>query len=282
MSGYWTGVLVILAINVIVAYAAFLPLAAGQLNLGVAGFMAIGAYASAFVSNELAVPVVGAIFAGGAVAGLIGIVVGVPVLRTRGIYLALATFALGEVVKGVLVNWETLGGAAGYPVLEFVGLPTIAVFALGVFLLVLFLFNTRFGLCLTAVEDDERVADLFGINVQWTQVAAFAIGAFVAGVGGALYGHHYSFIEAQRFNILLSIYIVLYVLLGGTQTILGPLLGAAFFTLLPEALRDSAEWRYAIFAAAIILMMVWRPQGIVTRRAVERLFAGRGPRERVP
>lgn len=282
MSGYWTGVLVILAINVIVAYAAFLPLAAGQLNLGVAGFMAIGAYASAFVSNELAVPVVGAIFAGGAVAGLIGIVVGVPVLRTRGIYLALATFALGEVVKGVLVNWETLGGAAGYPVLEFVGLPTIAVFALGVFLLVLFLFNTRFGLCLTAVEDDERVADLFGINVQWTQVAAFAIGAFVAGVGGALYGHHYSFIEAQRFNILLSIYIVLYVLLGGTQTILGPLLGAAFFTLLPEALRDSAEWRYAIFAAAIILMMVWRPQGIVTRRAVERLFAGRGPREPVP
>lgn len=275
MSGYWTGILVILSINVIAAYAAFLPVAAGQLNLGVAGFMAIGAYVSAVLSNELGVPVIPAVLAGGAASGLVGLIVGHPVLRARGIYLALATFALGEVVKSIFLNLEVVGAAAGYPVRAYVGLPIVGGFAVAVFLAVLYLFNSRFGLCLTAVEDDERVADLFGVNIRWMQLAAFAIGALLAGIGGALYGHHFSFIEAQHFNALLSIFIVLYVLLGGTQTVFGPLIGAAFFTLLPEAFRASAEWRYAIFAMAIVLMMVWRPQGILTQSALSRLFGAR-------
>ena len=212
MSGYLEGVLVLLAINVVYAYAAFLPIAAGQLNLGVAGFAAIGGYASAYLSTTLALSPLIAIPLGGVAAGLVGLAVAVPVLRTRGIYLALATFALGEIVRASILNLDVVGGAAGYPVTAFIRLPTIAMFALGVTVLVWLLFATRFGIAITAVHDDERVADLMGLDVRAFQVAAFTLGSVIAGIGGGLYAHHFSYIEAQYFSISLSISIVLYVL----------------------------------------------------------------------
>ena len=232
MSGYLEGILVLLAVNVVFAYSGFLPLAAGQLNLGLAGFAAIGAYASAYLSNVFKLSPLLAIPSAGLIAGLVALAVAVPVLRTRGIYLALATFALGQIVQAIILNLEIVGGAAGYPVAAFIRFPTIAAVAVIVVLLVWLLFGTRFGIAVTAVHDDERVADLMGIDVRAFQIAAFALGSAIAGIGGGLYAHHFSFIEAQYFNISLSITIVLYVLLGGTQTVLGPLLGAAVFTLL--------------------------------------------------
>jgi branched-chain amino acid transport system permease protein len=272
MSGYAEGILVLLAINVVYAYGAFLPIAAGQLNLGVAGFAAIGGYCSAYLSTRMGISPLAAIPLGGAAAGLIGLAVAVPVLRTRGIYLALATFALGEIVRACILNLEVVGGAAGFPVTAFIRLPTVAAFALGVVALVWLLFSTRFGVAITAVHDDERVADLMGLNVRAFQVAAFALGSAIAGIGGGLYAHHFSYIEAQYFSITLSISIVLYVLLGGTQTVLGPLLGAAVFTLLPEILRGSAQWRYVLYAAILIGVMMVRPQGIVTGVQIRRLL----------
>jgi branched-chain amino acid transport system permease protein len=131
--------------------------------------------------------------------------------------------------------------------------------------------RTRFALCLTAVKSDATVADLLGVSVRGMKVAAFALGAAVAGFGGGLYAHHYSFVEAQHFNVLLSVFTVLYVLFGGTQTVWGPLVGAAFFTLVPELLRASDQWRYALFAVFIILFMAVRPQGLVTS-SLFRLF----------
>ena len=278
MSGYVEGVLVLLAINIVYAYGAFLPIAAGQLNLGVAGFAAIGGYCSAFLSTKMALSPLLAIPLGGIAAGLVGLAVAVPVLRTRGIYLALATFALGEIVRASILDLEVVGGAAGYPVAAFIRLPTVALFAFGIAVLVWLLFATRFGVAITAVHDDERVADLMGLNVRAFQVAAFAIGSAIAGIGGGLYAHHFSYIEAQYFSITLSISIVLYVLLGGTQSVVGPVLGAAVFTLLPEILRGSAQWRYVLFAAILIAVMVVRPYGLVTGAQVRRLLGiGRGP-----
>jgi branched-chain amino acid transport system permease protein len=273
MSGYFEGVLVLCAVNVVLAYAAFLPLAAGQLNLGVAGFAAIGAYASAYFSNVFGLAPLLAIPAAGIGAGLVALAVAVPVLRTRGIYLALATFAVGQIVQATILNLEIVGGAAGYPVAAFIRLPTIAAFTLIVVALVWLLFATRFGIAVTAVHDDERVADLMGIDVRAFQVAAFVLGSMIAGIGGGLYAHHFSFIEAQYFNISLSITIVLYALLGGTQTVLGPPLGAIVFTLLPEVLRASAHWRYVVFAACLIVIMAVRPEGLVTGAGLRRLFA---------
>ena len=278
MSGYLEGVLVLLAINVVLAYAAYLPMAAGQLNLGVAGFAAIGGYASAYLSNDTGVPAALAIPLGGLVAGVIALVVAVPVLRTRGIYLALATFALGQIVQATILNLDVLGGAAGYPVATYIGLPTIAAFALAVFLVVCLLFATRFGIALTAVRDDERVADLMGLDVRAFQVAAFTLGSIIAGVAGGLYAHHFDYIEAQHFDISLGITAVLYVLFGGTRSVLGPLVGAAAFTFLPEALRVSAQWRYVIFAAVIIVVVALRPQGLVAGGLVRRLLGSAGER----
>ena len=277
MSGYLEGVLVLLAINVILAYAAFLPIVAGQLNLGVAGFMATGAYLSAYLTNAHGWLPVPATLGATVLTAALGLVVAFPILRTRGIYLALATFAFGQVVVAIILNLNVVGGASGYPVPAYIGFPAIAAAAVLVFAAIYTLFHTRFGISVTAVSDDELVADQMGLSVRGLQAAAFTIGSAVAGLAGALHAHHFSYIEAQYFNVLLSIYIVLYVLLGGTQTIYGPLLGAAVFTLLPEVLRGSAQWRYVIFAGLILALMTWRPQGVVTRSLLRRLFEWRRP-----
>ena len=273
MSGYFEGVWVLLAVNIVFAYGAFLPLAAGQLNLGLAGFAAIGAYAAAYASNSWGVTPALAILLGGLVAGVVALAIAVPVLRTRGIYLALATFAVGQIVQATILNLEIVGGAAGYPVAAFIRLPTIAAFAIVIVLIVAALFATRFGIAIRALHDDEVAADLMGVHVRAIQVAAFTIGSIIVGIGGGLYAHYFSFIEAQNFNIALSITVVLYVLLGGTQSVLGPLVGAAVFTLLPELLRGSQSWRYVVFAAALIVLMALRPQGLVTRVRLHRLLA---------
>jgi branched-chain amino acid transport system permease protein len=275
MSGYLAGLLVLLAINVVFAYGAYLPLAAGQLNIGLAGFAAIGAYSSAYLSNRFGIYPLVAIPLGAILSGLIALAVAVPVLRTRGIYLALATFALGQITMATILNLEFVGGAAGYPVTAFIRWPVVLGFTLAVVVLVSLLFGTRFGIAVRAVHDDERVADLMGVEVRGFQIAAFALGAMIAGIGGGLYAHHFSFIEAQYFNVGLSITIVLYVLLGGTQTVMGPLIGATIFTLLPELLRESASLRYVVFAAAVIVLMALRPQGLVTRGQLRRLFEWR-------
>lgn len=275
MSGYQSGLLVILCFNIIAAYAVYLPLAAGQLNLGVAGFMAVGAYGAAYLTNELGWPLAGAVPAGGLAAGLIAFLVAVPILRTQGIYLALATFALGQVVSAIFLNLDVVGGAAGYPVTTYAGPASVFALTAAIVALVLLLSRTRFALYLTAIKSDPVVSDLMGVNVRAMQVAALTLGAVIAGLGGGLYGHHFSFVEAQHFNVALSIYTVLYVLLGGVQTVWGPLVGAAFFTLLPEVLRAGGGWRYVLFALLIIGFMALRPQGLVTAGSWRR--RGRAP-----
>jgi branched-chain amino acid transport system permease protein len=267
MSGYLESVLVLLAINTVLAYAAFLPMVAGQLNLGVAAFVAIGAYSAGYLSQTWGLHPVLAALAAVVVCSVFGWLVAFPILRTRGIYLALATFALNQVVQGTILNLDAVGGASGYPVPAHIGVPVVAAFAVAVVVLMVALFHTRFGISVTAVSDDERAADLMGLSVRGLQTAAFAAGAALAGLGGALYAHHFNYIEAQNYGVLFSIYVVLYVLLGGTQTVYGPLLGAAVFTLLPELLRGSAAWRYVIFACLIIAIMALRPQGVLLRKS---------------
>lgn len=273
MSGYAEAIILMLAINIVVAQAGYLPLAAGQLNLGVAGFMAIGGYVSAFVTNEYNLPIVLGIVSGAFAAWLVAVVLAVPLLRASGIYLALATFALGQVIQAVFLNLEVVGAAAGYAVKKHAGFSLIMATTATVLVLVLLLSRTRFALYLTAVKNDPVVSDLFGINVRMIKVQAFSLGALIAGIGGALYAHQYNYLEPQNFNILLSVYIVLYVLLGGTQTVLGPLLGAVFFTLLPELLRGSEQWRYVVFALVIIALMALRPEGLITTKLLRRVSA---------
>ena len=145
MSGYLESVLVLLCINTVLAYGAFLPMVAGQLNLGVAAFVAIGAYSGGYLSQTYNIHPVFAALAAVVVAGFIGWLVAFPILRTRGIYLALATFALNQVVQGVILNLNVVGGASGYPVSAHIGFPVVAAFAVAVVVLMVGLFHTRFG-----------------------------------------------------------------------------------------------------------------------------------------
>ena len=271
MSGYWAGIMAILCFNIVVAYSVFLPAASGQLNLGAAGFVAIGAYTSGYISTDLGAPMLVAILLGALVTGFVAFVISFPILRTRGVYMVVATFAFAEVVQGVFINLEIFGAAAGYPVAAFADLDVIVPLTIGVVVFVFFLMTTRLGLSMRAVHDDEPVAALFGVHARFTQVTAFTLGGVVAGIGGAIWAHNFNYVEIQNFNILLSIFVLLYVLIGGTQTAFGPLVGAVFFTLMPEALRVSEEWRFVFFGILIILMMVVRPEGLVTRTMLDRI-----------
>jgi branched-chain amino acid transport system permease protein len=271
MSGYLSGVLAILAINLIFAYGIFVPAAAGQINLGGAGFQAIGAYSAGWLSSVAGWPVWATIPLAMLIAALVGFLISFPVLRVRGVYMVLATFAFGEVVSGFLLRSDFFGGAIGMVVPAHVELPLLVLCAAAVTLLTFYLMATRLGLAMRSINDDEAAAIVIGINVRAVQVTAFTIGGAFAGLSGALYAHNFSFVEAQYFNALLSIYVLLYVLIGGTQTAWGPLAGTLFFTLLPEVLRVGGSWRFVVFGVAIVLMMALRPQGIVTRAMVERL-----------
>ncbi|MGI9487069.1 MAG: branched-chain amino acid ABC transporter permease [Geminicoccaceae bacterium] len=272
MSGYLSGLIAILGINVIFAYGIYMTAAAGQLNLGGAGFQAIGAYACALLSSEFGLSITMSILLATLAGGMIGFVIAFPILRTRGVYMVLATFAFAEVVVGIILNSEALGGAMGLVMSDYVDYGVIFWMAVGVVLFAFYLMSTPIGLAMRAVHDDEPVADLMGVNNRAIQVGAFAIGGALAGLSGALYALYFGFVEVQYFNAFLSIFVLLYVLIGGTQTAWGPLVGAAFFTLIPEALRMGEDWRFLIFGVLIVAMMIIRPEGIVTRDALDRLW----------
>ena len=276
MSGYASGIVAILCINLIFAYAVFVTAAAGQLNLGGAGFQAIGAYAAAWLSSSALLPMGATIPLAMLVTALVGFVISFPVLRTRGVYMVLATFAFGQFVSGFLLRSPTFGGAIGMVVPDYVGIGVLIGAAILTTGLVFFLMSTRLGLAMRSIHDDEAVSTIMGVNVRAVQVAMFTLGGALAGLSGALYAHHFSFVEAQYFNSLLSIYVLLFVLIGGTQTAWGPLVGSLFFTVLPELMRVGGSWRYVVFGMAIVLMMVLRPEGIVTRALVARLSWRKG------
>jgi branched-chain amino acid transport system permease protein len=286
MSGYWAGILGILCINIIFAYSVFIPAAAGQLNLGGAGFMAIGAYTAAYLNTVLELPMWITIPGAAAVTAAISFLIAFPILRTRGVYMVLATFAFAEIVAGVIINLEVVGGASGFEVVSFADLGLLALFAAAATAFVFYMLATRFGLSMRSVHDDENVAALFGVNVRMTQVMTFTLGGVMAGLAGALYAHQYNYIEIQYFNILISIFVLLYVLIGGTQTAFGPLFGAALFTFLPELLRMPdmqgiegwkflADWRWVIFGAFLVAVMVFRPEGLITRALIDRMRHGK-------
>ena len=283
MSGYVAGILAQLLINIVIAYSVFLPAAAGLLNLGAAGFVLIGAYVAGGLTLKLGAPLLAAIAAAGLAAGAVAFLVSFPILRTRGVYIVLATLAFAEIVGGILLNIPSLGGAAGLSVTAYAGLPIVFSITVMVVALVAWLLATRFGLAMRAIHDDENVALMFGTNLRLTQVSAFTIGGALGGIGGALLVHQFNFIDVQTTGVVFSIFVLLYVLMGGTQTAWGPIAGALFFTLVPEGLRRISEIapvlkfleasRYIVFGVAVVLVMMWRPEGLVTRTMIERLYA---------
>lgn len=272
MSGYLSGLIGILGINIIFAYSIYVSAATGQLNLGGAGFQAIGAYSCAMLSEMFGLPIPILLILSTTVGAAVGFLIAFPILRTRGVYMVLATFAFAEIVAGIILNSTALGGATGLVLSAYIETGVIIWCALGVVVFCFYLMSTRIGLAMRAVHDDEAVADLMGVNRRAVQIGAFAIGGALAGLSGGLYALYFGFVEAQYFNAFLSIFVLLYVLIGGTQTAWGALIGASFFTIIPEVLRMGEDWRFFIFGVIIVVMMILRPEGMVTRQAVDRVM----------
>jgi branched-chain amino acid transport system permease protein len=270
MNVYYEGVLASVGINILLALSAYAILATNRLSLGNAGFMAIGAYVSSYLTVDRGLDLYLAIAIGGATSVAVALLIGRPVLRLQGIYFVMVTLAFGEVTRTFFQNFEPTGGAYGMRGMSGVTLEIIYGFVVVVVLLFLAFDLSRAGRLCYAVRDDDEAARSVGINIVAMRLAAFAWGALIAGIAGALFAHYALYIESSNFNFLISANAVLFVILGGVQTFWGAIIGAIVFTILPEGLRFLADWRLTAYGAILVLMMVLRPEGMITLQSLRR------------
>lgn len=281
---YYYQVLVLAGINIILAVSLNLTNGvAGQFSIGHAGFFAIGAYVAACISvyggNEFhslmhflpgdaqdAALLLLAVFVGAFAAALAGLLVGIPSLRLRGDYLAIVTLGFGEIIRVLILNVDAVGGARG-----FIGIPKLSNFFWvfgGVMLTVLTIRNlvrSGYGRALLSIREDEIAAQAMGIPVTRYKVMAFVISAAFAGMAGGLFGHFTMYLHPNSFTFVKSFEIIIMIALGGLGSLPGAILGAILITVLPELFREFSEYRMVIYSLALILIMIFRPQGLFGR-----------------
>ena len=276
----------------------------GELSLGHAGFMSIGAYTGAIVSGWLlaafdmqdpTLRLVLSIVCGGIIAGIFGVLIGIPVLRLRGDYLAIVTLAFGEIIRN-LVNVLYVGTADGKLHFAFlnkdlpkdvtmlvdgakgaVKIKPISTFAVGFILVlitlvvVLNLVNSRSGRAIQATRDNRIAAESMGVSVTKYKMMAFVTAAVLAGMAGALYGLNSSTVVPTQFTFNQSINVLVFVVLGGLGNVLGSVISATFLTVLPEVLREFADYRMLVYAVVLILVMIFTNNPLI-RSIMNRLF----------
>jgi branched-chain amino acid transport system permease protein len=265
MSTYYAGLLADAGILLLGALSVYIILATGQLSLGNAGFMGIGAYLTSYLTVTTGIPLTLALVIAAAASGATGVIVGFPALRLKGIYLAMATLGFGEMVRSFFLNFDAMGGAGGFHGMRHVSVAYIWTWAAAILLLVAVLERSQVWLEMRAVRDDETAAGLVGLNTTTIKVGSFGFAAAVAAIAGGLFAHHHVYIEPGNFSFERSIDFVLAVILGGSTVGAGALVGALLLVLLPEYLRFLAEWRFAMFGALLIAMLLVRRQGILDR-----------------
>ena len=255
-------------INILLAWSVYISLITGSLSFAQGAFMAIGCYCSGVLTVRFGLPLLPACLAAAAITAIVAAVLGYPALRLRGVYLILVTLGITFCVRVTLENVNYIGGVSGFGGMAGADLWTViaAVVIVGIFLLWLSLSPLQRS-C-DAVREDDRVASSLGINVTLIRVMGFSAGAAVAAVAGVLYGHYMNFVRPESFDVLLSIYVVLYVVLGGVNNMFGAVLGAVVMTLLPEYFRILAEWRPTVFGLSILILLLFRPMGLLTFRLV--------------
>ena len=242
----------------------------GEFSMGHAGFVSVGAYAAAIVSGLLAgkgLPDFGlfliAILAGGLAAGLMGVLVGIPALRLRGDYLAIVTMAFAEIIRVCFCNFSITGGGKTMSgILKLSTFPR-AFWTMVVCVTVMFLFvRSKFGRTIRAIREDYIAASAAGINVTYYKVLTFAVSAFFAGIGGGIYAHYMTAMIPTNFNFAYSAELLSEVIIGGTGSLTGSVIGAAFLSVLPEAMREFATYRMLAYSVVLVLVMLFRPGGI--------------------
>ena len=310
MTSLLKGLLVPLCVYAILAVSLNLTVGIlGELSLGHAGFMCVGAFTSAVFSkcvmNTITVPTVRfllALLVGVVCAGICGVLIGIPVLRLRGDYLAIVTLAFGEIIKHLVnviylgkdsagfhfsmkdimsLNMEADGDVIIKGAQGITGAPTDSNFTIGIILLLITLFvvmnlvNSRSGRAIMAIRDNRIAAESIGINITKYKILAFSISAALAGAAGVLYAHNLSTLTAlpKNFGYNMSITILVFVVLGGIGNIRGSVIAAVVLTLLPELLRFLSDYRMLIYAVVLIVTMilVWSPGGIAFRERLENM-----------
>jgi branched-chain amino acid transport system permease protein len=240
----------------------------GEFSVGHAAFMAVGAYAASFFS--LSVLPHGAVFfplsliAGGVAAGIVGLCVAIPAFKARDDYLAIITLALLMIVKSMFDNLPWFGGPQGYAgIHKYTNLSWVFVSCVVTVVVIRNLVYSNFGRGIIAVRDDEIAANLVSVNTRHVKILAFVISSFFAGVAGGLFAHLIQFINPRTFSLVKSTDILLMLYLGGGGTLIGSILGATIWTVLLEVLRFLGIWRFVVAPVALIILMIYRPLGIM-------------------
>ena len=263
-------------VHAMMALSLWLTLSCGLLSLANAAFMGIGAYASALLTLQAGWSFPAVLLAGGVAPALVALVIGVPVLRLSGVYLAMATLAFGEVVRITILNMEITGGPEGLNGIPLAteGWHILLLLALTIYVLHR-LRRSKVGRAFESIKEDEVAARLMGINVARYKLLAFVLGSFIAGVAGALNAHFTFFISPREYGFENAVDFLTMTVLGGTSGLVGPILGGTILTLLPELLRFLHDFRSLVNGAVLVLVVLFLPKGIWEPRRVRACWVRR-------
>jgi len=274
---FWELNLVLIGINVILASSLnMINGFTGQFSIGHAGFLAVGAYVGAVMTVKLGFTFPVALVAGTLAAGFLGFLIGLPTLRLDGDYLAIATLGLGEIIRISILNIDYIGGASGL-----MGIPRLTTFTITFWLMIGVLFfiknfkNSAHGRACLAIRENEIAADTMGIDTTKYKVMAFTLGAAFAGTAGVLFSHYFFIAHPASFTFLRSFDILTMVVLGGLGSLTGSVVGAILLTFISAALADFPEWRMIIYSLAMIILMLYRPQGLLGNKEISGWIFGK-------
>jgi len=265
--GYMSGILILSGINLMTVLGlSLLTGFTGLFSFGHAGFMAIGAYIAATMTMKFSVPFIFALLMGGFAAMLISLLLGKLTLNLKGDYFCIATLGFGEATRLILDNLQYFGGARGLANIPTVGTTTlfnVVVINIVAIIALVFIIRSRHGRNMVAIREEELAAQTIGIDVFKYKLTAFAISALYAGIAGGLMAHYLGYIQPIMFKMVKSTEMTIIVIFGGLGSISGSVVGTILLTFLPEILRSFSEWRLVIYGAAVIIIMISRPQGLM-------------------
>lgn len=273
INKYYVGVLILVGINIIMTVSLNLTTGfLGELALGHAGFMSVGAFTAGIITKAIsaswgwesaaALPI--ALLAGGLLAAVMGLIIGIPALRLKGDYLAIITLGFGEIIRVMIQNLEITGGASGISRIPRVNTFPVTYFIMVAVVIVMFtLGRSRHGRAILSIRENAVAAEATGISTTYYKIFAFTLAAFFAGIAGGLYAHYVSRLSAASFDFNKSIEYLVMVVLGGMGSITGSIISATVLTLLPELLREFADYRLLLYSLLLIVMMLFRPAGLM-------------------
>lgn len=268
ISAYWTGILIQTGIMLIaVVGVSLLTGFTGVFSMGHAGFMCVGAYASALLVKLCGFPVWAGLLCGMAMAMLFGLIIGIPTLKLRGDYFLIASIGIGEAIRLIVENTYSLtGGSTGMmDIGRFNSLPAILIIDVIVVLFAINFLRSKFGRNCVAIREDETAATAMGIDVYKHKLLVFAISCALVGLAGGLMGHYLNYVNPKIFSMKKSSELVMIVIMGGGGSLTGSILAGLILVPLPELLRTEAaqEWRMAIYGILVVLVIMFRPNGLM-------------------